>query len=293
MPSSSVSSRAASASRRCVIEASGSVGSIAGRPARSSRRRCSPMLVSPSRLRTPSALSSMARVLASSCSRTTRSTASIFSRIGVPTDVGMASSRISCRSRRWSSSSMRLCRPPRRSSRPSIRPEMPSMRPAMPSSRPSSCANGFASLSGIASTARMIAGDRGVLRVQLGHGLVEPLGQHADLGAVGQLGQPLAHGAERVEGSETRVDLVERVEDLLLFALADLRGAVEHAAHAVERHGRVCTHGERSFLLCGKGSGRKCSDTAGSPTRRVPVWSLHPIGAVSPARKHLVGGVLR
>jgi hypothetical protein len=118
--------------------------------------------------------------------------------------------------------------------------------------------------------------DRGVLRVQLGHGLVEPLGQHADLGAVGQLGQPLAHGAERVEGSETRVDLVERVEDLLLFALADLRGAVEHAAHAVERHGRVCTHGERSFLLCGKGSGRKCSDTAESPTRRVPVWSLHP-----------------
>jgi hypothetical protein len=113
--------------------------------------------------------------------------------------------------------------------------------------------------------------DRGVLRVQLRHGLVEPLGQHADLGAVGQLGQPLAHRAERVQGREARVDLVERVEDLLLLALADLRGAVEHSAHAVERHSRVCTHRERGFLFCGTGSGRKCSDTGGSPTRRVPV----------------------
>jgi hypothetical protein len=44
------------------------------------------------------------------------------------------------------------------------------------------------------------------------------------------------------------VDLVERVEDLLLLAVADLGGAVEQVAHAVERRGRVSSHRGVSFL---------------------------------------------
>lgn len=79
-------------------------------------------------------------------------------------------------------------------------------------------------------------GDGAVLRLQLGQRLVEALGQHADLGAVGQLRQPLANGTQRFERGHPRMDLVEGVEDLLLFALTDLRGAREHVAHPIEGH---------------------------------------------------------
>ena len=95
--------------------------------------------------------------------------------------------------------------------------------------------------------------EHGVLRVELGDGLVEPLGEDAHLGAVGQLGEPLAHVAQRVERGQPGVDLVERVEDLLLLAVADLGGAHEHAAHAVERKSRFIAHGAGSFLRAGIG----------------------------------------
>jgi hypothetical protein len=95
-------------------------------------------------------------------------------------------------------------------------------------------------------------GEGGVLGVELGDGLVQPLGQHADLGAVGQLREALADGAEGVQGGEPGVDLVQRVEDLLLLAVADLGGAHEHAAHAVEGHVRVIAHGGGELpLSCG------------------------------------------
>ena len=93
-------------------------------------------------------------------------------------------------------------------------------------------------------------GDRGVLGFQLGQRLVQPLGQHADLGAVRQFGQALADGAQRLHRREPGVDLVERVEDLLLLALTDFGRAVEHVPHAVEGHRRavVLVHGKRAFI---------------------------------------------
>jgi hypothetical protein len=39
------------------------------------------------------------------------------------------------------------------------------------------------------------------------------------------------------------VDLVQRVEDLLLFAVADLGGAHKHAAHPIEGLRRCVGHG--------------------------------------------------
>jgi hypothetical protein len=126
------------------------------------------------------------------------------------------------------------------------------MRPAMPSRRPSSWANGLASLSGSDSTARISEASTPSCASSFATGLVEPLREDAHLGAVGQLHEPLAHVAQRVEGRQPGVDLVERVEDLLLLAVADLRGAHQHAAHAVERECRFIAHGAGSFLRAGE-----------------------------------------
>ena len=82
---------------------------------------------------------------------------------------------------------------------------------------------------------------RTVVRFELGQCLVESFGEDADLGAVRQLGQSFPHGAQRLQRGQPRVDLVQRVEDLLLFALADLSRTREHVPHAVERH--VLGHG--------------------------------------------------
>ena len=195
----------------------------------------------------------------------------------------MASSRISCRSRRWSSSSRRLCRPPRRSSRPSIRPAMPSIRPAMPSSRPSSCANGLASLSGSDSTARMIAATAASCASSLA--TVSSSRSASTLTSVRSGSSdsrlrmvPSASRAARrawISSSESKI---------CCCSLSRISAArLSMSAHAVERHGRVCTHRERSFLFCGTGSGsrdgereKNVATRRGSPTRRVPVRSSTP-----------------
>ena len=98
-------------------------------------------------------------------------------------------------------------------------------------------------------------GDRVVLCLQLGQRFVQPLGQDADLRAVGQLGQPLADRAQRLHRRQTSVDLVERVEDLLLLTLSDLGRPHHHVAHPVEGHGGtvVLVHGSYAFVL---GEGR-------------------------------------
>jgi hypothetical protein len=82
------------------------------------------------------------------------------------------------------------------------------------------------------------AGERVVLRFEPRHGLVEALGEHTDLGAVRHLRQPLADRAEGVDGGQAGVDVVECVEDLLLFALTHFGRAHQHVAHPVE--GRGC-----------------------------------------------------
>ncbi len=79
-------------------------------------------------------------------------------------------------------------------------------------------------------------GDCVVLGLQLGEGFVQPLREDADLGAVRQLRQALADRTQRLQRRHPGVDLVQRVEDLLLLALTDLRGAREHVAHPIEGH---------------------------------------------------------
>ena len=166
------------------------------------------------------------------------------------------------------------------------------MRPAIPSSRPSSCANGLASLSGSDSTARIERGERGVLGVQLGHGLVEPLGQHADLGAVGQLGRaacawcparraPRAgrgsrrasrrSAAARSRGSRRRASSMPRMRsnDMAVSALMGARASCER-------------DGER----------QKIATRLDHPHGASPFGRSDPIGAVGARGERLVGGVL-
>ena len=94
--------------------------------------------------------------------------------------------------------------------------------------------------------------DGRLLGVELRDGLVETLGEHAHLGAVRDVREALADGAEGVQRGEPTVDLVERVEDLLLLAVPDLRGPGQHASHPIEGHGLVgVDHAEPT--LCGDG----------------------------------------
>jgi len=60
------------------------------------------------------------------------------------------------------------------------------------------------------------------------------LGEHAHLGAVRQLGQPFAHGAEGVERDEPGVDLVERVEDPFVSPLIEVRASCSAAGEGYE-----------------------------------------------------------
>ena len=278
MPSSSAATRAATASMRWVIVASGSVGSTAGRAARSSSRRCRPTLVSPSRLRTPSALSSMVRAVASSWSRTrarprpsspgagrppttaSRRAASRAGRGGGPARPGACAGRRAGRRGRPSGPRCPPCaRPSRRAGRRAARTAWPACPAATPRAHH--------------------RGDRDVLGVQLGHGLVEPLGQDADLGAVGQsesgchvLSASSAARRAWISSSESKTCCcsLSRISAARLsmprirsndMAVSALRGA----------QASCCT---------GRGAGQKIATRVDHPHGASPFGGSDPIGAV-------------
>ncbi|QTR01519.1 hypothetical protein J7S33_19260 [Saccharothrix algeriensis] len=133
--------------------------------------------------------------------------------------------------------------------------------------------------------------DRGVLRLQPRQRLVQPLGQHADLGPVGQLGQALANGTQRLQRGHPRVDLVQCIEDLLLFALTDLRGARQHVAHPIEGHRGVVVlvHGLNAFVQ-GRGDLRQPNPVGArgctTPRRASPVLRLLLLHSGYPTRRY-------
>ena len=150
------------------------------------------------------------------------------------------------------------------------------MRPAMPSSRPSSCANGLASLSGSDSTARMIAASAASCASSFA--TVSSSRSASTLTSVRSGSSdsrlrivPSASRAARrawISSSESKTCCcsLSRISAARL-SMPRMRSN-DMAVSALIGNGASCS--------AGRGADRKCSDTGGSPTRRVPVRLWHP-----------------